>query len=77
MQSDVSKDGGPVGFKRMIKPLAIMILIVAIVLGGILGWQAFIGSMRCRARFSTRRTRAGCSCSSSRLNVDQLLNYTC
>ncbi len=45
MQPDVSEDGGPVRLKRMIKPLAIMILIVAIVLGGILGWQAFIGSM--------------------------------
>ncbi len=45
MQSDISEDGGRVKFKRMIKPLAIMILAVAIVLGGILGWQAFIGSM--------------------------------
>jgi hypothetical protein len=29
----------------MIKPLIIMLLIVAVVLGGIFGWQAFIGSM--------------------------------
>jgi membrane fusion protein (multidrug efflux system) len=29
----------------MIKPLVIMVLIVAVVLGGIFGWQAFIGSM--------------------------------
>ena len=45
MQSDISEDGGPVKFKGMIKPLVIMILIVAIVLGAIFGWQAFIGSM--------------------------------
>ncbi len=29
----------------MIKPLIIVVLIVAIVLGGVFGWQAFIGSM--------------------------------
>jgi len=39
MQSDISEDGGPVKFKGMIKPLVIMILIVAIVLGGIFGWR--------------------------------------
>ncbi len=45
MQSGIGEDAGPVTFKRMIKPLLILILVVAIVLGGILGWQAFIGSM--------------------------------
>ncbi len=45
MQSGIGEDGGPVTFKRMIKPLVILLLVVAIVLGGILGWQAFIGSM--------------------------------
>ena len=45
MQSGIDEDGGPVTFKRMIKPLVILLLVVAIVLGGILGWQAFIGSM--------------------------------
>ena len=29
----------------MIKPLVIMVVLVAVVLGGIFGWQAFIGSM--------------------------------
>lgn len=45
MQSGIDEDSGPVTFKRMIKPLVILLLVVAIVLGGILGWQAFIGSM--------------------------------
>jgi membrane fusion protein, multidrug efflux system len=45
IQSGIGEDGGPVTFKRMIKPLVILLLVVAIVLGGILGWQAFIGSM--------------------------------
>jgi len=45
MQSGIDEDGSPVTFKRMIKPLVILLLVVAIVLGGILGWQAFIGSM--------------------------------
>ena len=44
-QSGIGEDGGAVTFKRMIKPLVILLLVVAIVLGGILGWQAFIGSM--------------------------------
>ena len=29
----------------MIKPLMIMVLLVALVIGGVFGWQAFIGSM--------------------------------
>ncbi len=45
MQSGIDEDGSPVTFKRMIKPLVILLLVVAIVLGAILGWQAFIGSM--------------------------------
>ncbi len=45
MQSATPQDGTPVTFKGMIKPLVIMILIVAVVLGGIFGWQAFIASM--------------------------------
>ena len=45
MQSATPQDGTPVKFKGMIKPLVIMILVVAVVLGGIFGWQAFIGSM--------------------------------
>ncbi|HLN48569.1 MAG TPA: hypothetical protein VK251_03585, partial [Steroidobacteraceae bacterium] len=45
MQSAPPQDGTPVMFKGMIKPLVIMILAVAIVLGGIFGWQAFIASM--------------------------------
>ena len=39
------EDGKPVRFKAMIKPLVILILIAALVLGGIFGWQAFMGSM--------------------------------
>lgn len=39
------QDGQPAKLKAMIKPLIIMVLLVAIVLGGIFGWQAFIGSM--------------------------------
>lgn len=45
MQSATPQDGTPVKFKGMIKPLVIVILAVAIVLGGIFGWQAFIASM--------------------------------
>ena len=45
MQSATPQDGTPVKFKGMIKPLVIMILAVAVVLGGIFGWQAFIASM--------------------------------
>ena len=45
MQSTTPHDGAPVKFKGMIKPLVIMILAVAVVLGGIFGWQAFIASM--------------------------------
>jgi membrane fusion protein (multidrug efflux system) len=45
MQSATPQDGTPVKFQGMIKPLVIMILAVAVVLGGIFGWQAFIGSM--------------------------------
>jgi membrane fusion protein, multidrug efflux system len=39
------EDGNRVKTGAMIKPLLIMVLIVAVVLGGIFGWQAFIGSM--------------------------------
>jgi membrane fusion protein (multidrug efflux system) len=45
MQSATPQDGTPVKFKGMIKPLVIMILAIAVVLGGIFGWQAFIASM--------------------------------
>ncbi|MGC1386983.1 MAG: hypothetical protein WA807_03140, partial [Steroidobacteraceae bacterium] len=45
MPSATPQDGTPVKFKGMIKPLVIVILAVAIVLGGIFGWQAFIASM--------------------------------
>ncbi len=45
MQSATPQDGTPVKFKGMIKPLVIVILAVAVVLGGIFGWQAFIASM--------------------------------
>lgn len=45
MQSATPQDGTPVKFKGMVKPLVIMILAVAVVLGGIFGWQAFIASM--------------------------------
>src|SRR5450631_3005893 len=45
MQSATPQDGTPVKFKGMIKPLVIMILAIAVVLGGIFGWQAFVASM--------------------------------
>jgi membrane fusion protein (multidrug efflux system) len=45
MQSGTPNDVTPVKFKGMIKPLVIMILAVAVVLGGIFGWQAFVASM--------------------------------
>jgi membrane fusion protein, multidrug efflux system len=45
MQSATPHDGTPVRFKGMIKPFVIMILAVAVVLGGIFGWQAFVASM--------------------------------
>jgi len=45
MQSATPQDGTPVKFKGVIKPLVIMILAIAVVLGGIFGWQAFIASM--------------------------------
>ena len=45
MQSATPQDGTPVKSKGMIKPLVIMILAIAVVLGGIFGWQAFIASM--------------------------------
>jgi membrane fusion protein, multidrug efflux system len=40
----ITRDGGLAKFRTMIKPLVIMVLLVAVVLGGIFGWQAFIGS---------------------------------
>ncbi len=43
MESAAPQDGKPVTFRAMIKPLVIMLLAVAVVLGGIFGWQAFIG----------------------------------
>ena len=45
MQPVLAEDGKPVTLKAMIKPLVIMLIIVAVVLGGVFGWQAFIGSM--------------------------------
>ncbi|MGD0491696.1 MAG: efflux RND transporter periplasmic adaptor subunit [Steroidobacteraceae bacterium] len=39
------EDGAPVKFKSMIKPLIVMVLLVALVIGGVFGWQAFIGKM--------------------------------
>ena len=45
MQPALAEDGKPVTLKSMIKPLVIMLIIVAVVLGGVFGWQAFIGSM--------------------------------
>jgi membrane fusion protein (multidrug efflux system) len=45
MQPVLAEDGKPVKFKAMIKPLVIMLIVVAAVLGGVFGWQAFIGSM--------------------------------
>jgi membrane fusion protein, multidrug efflux system len=43
MESAAPHDAKPVTFRAMIKPLVIMLLAVAVVLGGIFGWQAFIG----------------------------------
>jgi membrane fusion protein (multidrug efflux system) len=45
MQAATPQDVRTVGYRSMIRPLIIMLLIVAVVLGGIFGWQAFIGSM--------------------------------
>jgi len=45
MQAATPQDVRTVGYRAMIKPLIIMLLIVAVVLGGIFGWQAFMGSM--------------------------------
>jgi membrane fusion protein, multidrug efflux system len=45
MQPAMPEHGTPVKLKGMIKPFVIMILIAAVVLGGIFGWQAFIASM--------------------------------
>src|SRR5208282_1882454 len=44
MESAAPQHGKPVTFRAMIKPLVIMLLAVAVVLGGIFGWQAFIGA---------------------------------
>jgi membrane fusion protein, multidrug efflux system len=44
MQPAIAEDGKP-KFQAMIKPLIIMIFMVAVVLGGIFGWQAFVHSM--------------------------------
>jgi membrane fusion protein, multidrug efflux system len=44
LEPSTTPDGEPVAFRAMIKPLLIMILLVAVVLGGIFGWQAFLAS---------------------------------
>lgn len=40
-----SSGGEPVKFKSMLRPLIVMVLLVAVVIGGVFAWQAFIGSM--------------------------------
>jgi membrane fusion protein (multidrug efflux system) len=39
------RDGDPVKFKSMVRPLVIMVVLVALVIGGVFAWQAFVGSM--------------------------------
>lgn len=39
------REGAPVALKSMVMPLVIMVLLVTLVIGGILAWQAFVGSM--------------------------------
>jgi membrane fusion protein, multidrug efflux system len=39
------RDGETVKFKSMVKPLVIVVVLVALVIGGVFAWQAFIGSM--------------------------------
>ena len=45
MESAAASEG-KIRFGAMIKPLVIMVVLVAVVLGGIFSWQAFVGSMR-------------------------------
>lgn len=44
-QPAAAEHGRPLPLNAMIKPLIIMVLIIAVVLGGIFGWQAFLGSI--------------------------------
>ena len=39
------RDGNPVKYRSMLKPLIIMVLLVVLVIGGVFAWQAFIGKM--------------------------------
>jgi membrane fusion protein (multidrug efflux system) len=39
------RDGDPVTFKSMVRPLVIMVILVVLVIGGVFAWQAFVGSM--------------------------------
>ncbi len=39
------RDDEPVKLKSMVRPLVIMVLLVALVIGGVFAWQAFIGKM--------------------------------
>lgn len=39
------RDGETVKFKSMVKPLVIMVVLVAVVIGGVFAWEAFVGSM--------------------------------
>jgi membrane fusion protein (multidrug efflux system) len=39
------RDGDPVNFRSMVKPLLIMLVLVAVVIGGVFAWEAFVGSM--------------------------------
>lgn len=38
------RDGETVKFKSMVKPLVIVVVLVALVIGGVFAWQAFVGS---------------------------------
>ena len=39
------RGGDPVNFRSMVKPLLIMLVLVAVVIGGVFAWEAFVGSM--------------------------------
>ncbi len=41
----IADGGAPVGWKAMIKPLIIVIVVAAVILGAVFGWQLFIGTM--------------------------------
>ena len=45
MESENVDDNKTAPLKAMIKPLLILVLVVAVILGGIFAWQAFIGKM--------------------------------